>query len=723
MSLNKHKIDNYSYLIILVFIYFIAKCLYIAFTLKYHVAPDERFHIGQIFNMENVDTWMINPNYIGVSDYGYYGQDRFLYHFLLGKILKIIQIPVENKLYFLRFFSILCSLANVFIFYKLLKNIFTSRVLQFVGVLLYTNVLMFTFLSASVNYDNLLNLFSILIIYHLVLVLKYKDAKSLLYSIIFFSLGILTKPSILPFGLMIGLMGIYLLIKRKDANIPIKDGKFKLLSFVTIAALILPILLFSRNYKLFDKPTLLYCGDVFGDQACKDEVYITALYNNIKNKHINKKRLSMYAYYDGWDDKMIERTFGVLGHQSMLISRVEKNILKVILFGSFFFFLFYLKRYDKIALFIFMVFAIYYLASIYHNYSAYLYHGGAGSGVQGRYLFPILSTLIICFLYPYSVVNMNKSLSIILGFSICGYFFFLDFPSYLKDENRYKFEHAACHSEIKEVDKYERLNSSSSLYIDAIKDGNLIDMERPFKVESNRKHITISGWAVDSKAALPAGGVMAKVGDIYIKGVYGLTRLDVSARLKDNLFRNTGYRINLPIHLLSTGVNTIEILAISNDNASIFLESKSIEIEKKSEDVINEALYDLEQYKKFNIPPLLYIEAINNEKLIDSQQPFMVDSSMQHVTISGWAADNRSSSSATGVLVKVGNEYIKGEYGLNRPDICALFNNEFFSNTGYKVKLSTNLFPTGNSLIEIFVISSDDSFIFSKPKRVKVQKI
>ena len=119
MILNRYKPDSFSYLVFFVFIYFIAKCLYIAFTLKYNVAPDELFHIGQIANMEDIHTWMIDPSYVGVSDYGYYGQDRFLYHFLLGKLLRIIPIPVENKLYFFRLISVLCSLANVFVFYKL----------------------------------------------------------------------------------------------------------------------------------------------------------------------------------------------------------------------------------------------------------------------------------------------------------------------------------------------------------------------------------------------------------------------------------------------------------------------------------------------------------------------------------------------------------------------------------------------------------------------------
>ena len=88
--------------------------------------------------------------------------------------------------------------------------------------------------------------------------------------------------------------------------------------------------------------------------------------------------------------------------------------------------------------------------------------------------------------------------------------------------------------------------------------------KKSFQVSSHGK-FTISGWAVDQEAKMPAGGV-----DIVIDGTshsaqYGGARPDVAAVKGSPTYANSGYTLDLAGEDFTAGSHSMLIRVLSND--------------------------------------------------------------------------------------------------------------------------------------------------------------
>jgi hypothetical protein len=107
-----------------------------------------------------------------------------------------------NEVILLRLINILYSLGSVIGVYLLSKEFFKKKWLQVLPTVLLTNTLMFLFLSSSINYDNLGNMFSVFALLFFERSLKHTgDIKNVLLMILLLCLGTLTKYTIMPLAL------------------------------------------------------------------------------------------------------------------------------------------------------------------------------------------------------------------------------------------------------------------------------------------------------------------------------------------------------------------------------------------------------------------------------------------------------------------------------------------------------------------------------------------
>ena len=195
-SKNKSFEENATLVLIFIaFGYFIIRLLYFATHVSHYVPPDEVTHFGlcQIFSQ----TLLLPGNSEASYSLGLVTHVPYLYYFIMGKCLKLNFSPVSD-LVFLRFFNCMRSFATVVYGYKWMRLITQNRLCHLLFVILITNTLMFSFLGASVSYDNLTNFFAVTALYYLHLFLRNPDpGRFLLFGISLLG-GALTKKTFLP---------------------------------------------------------------------------------------------------------------------------------------------------------------------------------------------------------------------------------------------------------------------------------------------------------------------------------------------------------------------------------------------------------------------------------------------------------------------------------------------------------------------------------------------
>ena len=87
-----------------------------------------------------------------------------------------------------------------------------------------------------------------------------------------------------------------------------------------------------------------------------------------------------------------------------------------------------------------------------------------------------------------------------------------------------------------------------------------------YKVVPIHRIITITGWAVDQKAGIAAGGVFISVnGNRDIAAFYGLDRPDVADIFKNSQYRFTGFSAPFRTSLLDKGKNILSLKIVTAD--------------------------------------------------------------------------------------------------------------------------------------------------------------
>ncbi len=80
-----------------------------------------------------------------------------------------------------------------------------------------------------------------------------------------------------------------------------------------------------------------------------------------------------------------------------------------------------------------------------------------------------------------------------------------------------------------------------------------------------KSEIEVTGWAVDRIGASVGTMMMITVNGRTIGCDYGTPRPDVAAALHNNTYTNSGYTCHLPLNMMKTGQNTLQLLLAIGD--------------------------------------------------------------------------------------------------------------------------------------------------------------
>jgi hypothetical protein len=420
----------------LLFGYFILRLVYFALCVPSFVPPDEVTHAGLCHIFSRV--LLLPGNGPGTYEFGLVTNIPWLYYWTMGKLLHLNVFGLSD-LVFLRLLNLPIACATVWYAVRLLRLLTRDRLTGLLLLAVMTNTAMFSFLSASVSYDNLVNLLAVMAIYYLLAFFRQRAGALLAASLLCQLAGGLTKITMLPLILVLNLLfaiwavrqwrpfvsslrgylaprgralwQVPLILVALGLNLQLYAGNY--LRFGTLAATMPKVLtpeLSMQNrigareevFSLYESGKISYmdalqmAGDIRhpGDKA--DTFYLLMNYENLRAHPANW--LGPVAYAKIWFQQMTATIFGIKGHLQMFKNPRQLIpiylVLALALAGAV---LRWRPREQGWLTASLAAVSLFYagVLLVKVNYPAYSYYGNPGITLQGRYLFPVLAPIYV----------------------------------------------------------------------------------------------------------------------------------------------------------------------------------------------------------------------------------------------------------------------------------------------------------------------------------------
>ncbi len=399
LNQEKNRSKVYYFFIGVIFFVFVVQAVLFALNIKKGLPPDEGYHIAlsEIYSK----TFSIADNTEESYHLGQISNTPFLYHWLAGRVINVKDIffPDSGNVVLLRLFSVFIGISNLVIALKVIRFITRDKLVHILFLIMLSNTLMFVFMSGSVSYDPLSIFFPSIIILYSLRLFKYHKVKFLYSIVIFMAFGSLTKITFLPFMLASSLVLIlhesrYLKEYRKQfrnlAKILKRNIGLILLFILMFFSSALAVGFYGNNLIKYHslKPS---CSRVLPEEHCMKGAEFAHYYEAEKNALPRTERLRLLDYLSKWGGLMLDRTYGLCAHKSLLLDYNSfYSHLLILLFG----FMASIRYFDKDKIehvfFLCLIFVYFIVLSVLTNYKSYLLHGITDAAVQGRYLFPII---------------------------------------------------------------------------------------------------------------------------------------------------------------------------------------------------------------------------------------------------------------------------------------------------------------------------------------------
>lgn len=423
------------------FVLFFAQTIFFAFNIKEDLPPDEFYHVklSQIYS----STLSVPGNSEETYFLGEIAHVPFLYHWLGGRVINIKNaiFPTLEDFLVLRLFSVIIGTLNLFLAYKIIRLITRDRLAYCLFMIMLSNTLMLVFISGSASYDPLSVCFPLLTIYLGLKLFKSHSINFLFFFFISILLGIMTKVTFLPFGLVnILFFLIHELKYRKDYLEQIKKrfNNKKSLLFI-IMSLLLTFFFFLIVCDLYVTNLVTYksirpdCALVIGKENCMKNIEYKGYYELEKIAPPKEERLNLYWYIPHWINLVLDRTYGIFTSSKMTLSYNAFASYLLCLVSSA---ILFIRRFDRKQVehvYFSLIIIVYLLVlMIFTNYEMYLSNGIIHAAVQGRYIFPILVPIYV--LASLSLLSMkNKYLRVTIFFIVSGIFLYGNIPFFVKN--------------------------------------------------------------------------------------------------------------------------------------------------------------------------------------------------------------------------------------------------------------------------------------------------
>jgi len=431
---------------ILILAWFLIQAIFFAFTSNYtsnwYVPPDEGFHKSfiQLYADDSWSPFLDNQDQFGNGWRSVVRIPQYFYHYCLSFFVRFLSIfGVEDFTVWLRMTNVSLSLMNLVVLTKTMKLLKFSRGVRNTSLFIFVNLMMYTTLSGSINYDNALNLFASLLIYYFVKQSVSPDKTNLIKILIIAVFGSVIKFTFLP---LIAVTGILILVNFKKylvketlgslfAGIKSFDKRNLVLALFCFLGLFLFVERYGLNYTKYGtyKPQ---CEQVHTLETCNKSALFRR--NSAFKVLPVEDRMGVAEFVARWSDRSHKKTVGTLSHREVrTFTKIERItywlwiagllvMLRKICIRGF--------RNDIVSQVGFI--ALFYMAVvIYHNYGIYIKSSTFGIALHGRYLFPIYFYLIALPIFWISETVRTKFIKQFLALGLVAVFAFASLPAHI----------------------------------------------------------------------------------------------------------------------------------------------------------------------------------------------------------------------------------------------------------------------------------------------------
>ncbi len=395
-------------LFLLLLTIFIAYATYLALNLKGGIIPDGTVHYNLSKHFattlgipeDNVEAIYVKGVYIK--------QNPFLYYWINGSVINVFKHLFKPQTeapiwYALRMLSVLYAAGTVCFAYLLSKEFITQKWWRLLPVFLLTNTLMFVFISGGINYDNLVNLLCTAGLYFLARVLNHKAfLPNSLAWMISIALGTLTKYTVLPLALAMGIAWLIFLVKNRESILPIKIQGWAQWALLTLFTLLAAGNLAIYGVNLVKHQAILPpCESILTQEQCALSVFEVRLESIGLEQKLTLIESIRQGYPDPiryfftlWLPTLIMRIYGILGFRTYYPQTVQ--IAHMVLFYSVLLIAILFYRDFNLKILSFLGILVFYGLTLFlKNYDFELTFGFRTIALQGRYIFPVITIAYI----------------------------------------------------------------------------------------------------------------------------------------------------------------------------------------------------------------------------------------------------------------------------------------------------------------------------------------
>jgi hypothetical protein len=388
--------------------------------------PDQGPHY--YFSQRFSETWGIpeeEPN----SRFIVTGQP-YLYYWINGAVYKIYKMifpasQIESALIF-RLISVFYAVWTVIYTYKLTSKVTGNPYAGILSAFFLSNTLMFVFVSGGISYDNLMNLAAVAAIYHLVKIYNKDDfVKNTALTGIWVIIGSLAKDQYLLLTSIIFVAWLYFSIRnlRKISLNFNKKNIILILIFIVFLALFLN--LYGKNLLVYNRITPS-CSQIKKSEVCRTYDYRYDYYEplNFRRLLFIRDDLSNPFNYavTFWIPKMLESIWGILSHVTF-VPRLSVSLHGILILWSCISFFYYAKNKNTSSILLSIILLTYCSYVFLWNYKNELEFSFQHFVITGRYLLPILSTLLTLMTYSYLKIHPSLLKRMTLALAIIIYYF------------------------------------------------------------------------------------------------------------------------------------------------------------------------------------------------------------------------------------------------------------------------------------------------------------
>ena len=127
-----------------------------------------------------------------------------------------------------------------------------------------------------------------------------------------------------------------------------------------------------------------------------------------------------------------------------------------------------------------------------------------------------------------------------------------------------------------------RIAGEPMLGLETLNTARLDTGNRRISVDSAAEaKVTLTGWAVDPEARVPARAVMLRVDDgrLEVRAAYGILREDVARHFDEPGYALSGFRGSIAVDQLGPGPHRIQVSVVSRDGLTLQLSSQAVEFD------------------------------------------------------------------------------------------------------------------------------------------------